>query len=376
MYLKSLELTNFRNYEELKLELSKNINLIYGENAQGKTNLLESIYFLAITKSHRSFIDDNLIKNNAKNFIIKGDIVTKTINKKIKISFTDKSKKLFIDNNEIKKTSDYLSNLNVIIFYPEDLELIKYSPSIRRKYLDIEIGQLDKNYLKILSEYNKLLKIRNDLLKNNLKGNKFDENYMSSLEEHLIKRATSIYYMRNRFIKKINKYLPEIYQNITSFNDLYLDYQANSIKNIDSKEEISKELINLFQSQKELDLKNGRTNIGPHLDDFIFNLKNENLKNYGSQGQQRSAVLSLKLAEIKIFEKYTNEKPILLLDDVFSELDENKRNNLLKYLLDDIQTIITTTDVDLVNPKLLNGANILEIKEGKIQKRKGDLNGK
>ncbi len=375
MYLKRLELKNFRNYQDLDLNFSDNINIIHGENAQGKTNLLESIYFLAITKSHRSFIDNNLIKNDKNFFKIKAELVTKNFTKQFELMFNEKNKKFIIDKKEIKVTSDYLSNINVIIFYPEDLDIIKNSPNIRRRYLDIEIGQLDKKYLKVLSEYNKLLKIRNDMLKSNLKNNDLNINYLYSIDEHLVDRASKIHHMRNKFITKINEILPDIYKNITSTDKIYLNYIPSDnilMGDIEIKEKFHK----LLELKRSNDIKIGRTSVGPHLDDFNFIYMEKDLKYFGSQGQQRAAVLSLKLSEIKIFKNHTGETPILLLDDVFSELDENKRNNLLKYINKDVQTIITTTDINLVSKELLQKSNIIKIKNGQIQKREGDQNGK
>ena len=200
MYISNLKLSNFRNYKSLNINLDKNINIIIGNNGEGKTNLLESIYVLGLTKSHRSFIDNNLIKNNCEKCKIKGKLNKDNYKFDLEIELENKNKILKIDKEIVDKNSDYISNMNIIIFYPEDLELIKGSPSERRRFLNLELSQLNKNYFIILNDYNKLLKMRNDYLKNNY----IDDNYLSILTDYLIDKAISIYKLRKKFIDKLN----------------------------------------------------------------------------------------------------------------------------------------------------------------------------
>lgn len=366
MFLKNINLVNFRNYDNVYLELNPGINIIYGENAQGKTNLLESIYFLALTKSHRSLNDISLIKNNCISSKITGCCNINEIDNNFEIVINKTNKKCKIDNKEIKILSEYISNIKVIIFFPEDLDLIKSSPDVRRRYINIQISQLDKNYFKVLSNYNKLLKIRNGLLKDYLKNKKIDDNYFEIITDYLIENAIYIYIMRKKYIDKINEYAKDIYKNISGYNDFFINYKINSDLNITSKEEIKVQLINKFKDIYEVEKKTGTTMIGPHRDDIEFILSGKNLKLYGSQGQQRMAVISLKLAEISIFKKYNDDYPILLLDDVFSELDDFKKNNLLNYIKGDIQTIITTTELTNLDDKILKNAKLINIKDGLI----------
>ena len=368
MIIKNIEIKNFRNYTSQKLDFYKGINILYGNNASGKTNLLESIYVLAMTKSHRFFIDNNLIKEGAIYSKIKGDIKVGNIKTNLEIIINDKSKKLKIDNNEIKKVSEYISKMNIIIFYPEDLEIIKSSPIIRRNYINLELSQLESNYYKLISDYNKLLKIRNDYLKKMQKNISVDINYFNIITEYLINKACLIYIMRNKFINKINLYVSDIYINISKISDFKVIYKPSLEINIYEKEEIKKTLVNKYKEIQNSEIKIGSTIIGPHKDDLEFYIGNRNLKNYGSQGQQRLAVLAMKLSEIEIFKSYTNTKPILLLDDVFSELDDKKVNKLLKYIGNNIQTIITTTDLNKISKKIIKKSKKIKIDDGQVIK--------
>lgn len=365
MYIKDINITNFRNYDKLSLKFEKGINIIYGNNGQGKTNLLESLYFLALTKSHRSYIDSNIIKKNSEFSKIIGNIYINNIKSKLEININEKNKILKIDNNIIKKTSDYISKLNIIIFYPEDLELIKGSPSIRRRFLNLELSQLYSEYFILINDYNKILKMRNDYLK---KSNNFDKNYFDIITNYLIDKSINIYILRNRFINKINENVKNIYKDLTKIDGFNIKYK-NSIKfdNFD-KNHLKNILKNEYEKIYLKELKYKSTLIGPHRDDFELYINDMEIKNYGSQGQQRSAILAIKLSEIDILKKYTGSYPILLLDDVFSELDKIKKNNLLKYIDNDIQVLITTTDLSNLNRKLIKKSKLIQIDNGKIKK--------
>ena len=369
MYIKKLKLHNFRNYKSLNVTLTKGINIIYGENAQGKTNLLESIYVLGLTKSHRSFIDNNLINNEGEYLTIEGIINNNKIDNKLNIYIDNKTKLLKFNNNTIKKISDYISLMNIIIFYPDDLELIKGSPQIRRKYINLELSQLYSNYYLLINEYNKILKLRNEYLKKINKKISIDKNYIEILTGYLIDKSIMIYKMRTKFINKINEYCMSIYKDIMDLEEFNIKYKP-SIE-IDLKNPNLKEYLKLeYEKKLDYDIKLCSTSIGPHKDDIEFFIGDKNLKYYGSQGQQRVAVLALKLAEIEIFKKYKDTTPILLLDDIFSELDDKKKNNLLKYINKDIQTIITTTDLNNLDPKLIKKSKLFNINNGKIIKIK------
>ena len=369
MYLKKIKLNNFRNYKNLFFSLTKGINIIYGENAQGKTNLLESIYVLGITKSHRSFIDNSLINNNSDYLTIEGVISEKKIESKLSIYIDNKSKILKYNNNLVKKVSDYISIMNIIIFSPDDLEIIKSSPQIRRKYINLELSQLYSNYFILINEFNKILKLRNEYLKKINKRISVDKNYINILTSYLIDKSILIYKMRNKYINKINEYCTDIFKNIMNLDGFNIKYKKSidfDLNNPNFKEY----LMNEYNNKLDYDIKICSTSMGPHKDDIEFYLGDKNLKFYGSQGQQRVAVLALKLAEIEIFKKYKESTPILLLDDIFSELDDIKKNNLLKYISRDIQTIITTTDLNNLDKKLIKKSKLFNINNGNIIKIK------
>jgi len=369
MILNNISLINFRNYDNLNLELCKNINILIGNNAQGKTNILESIYVLGITKSHRSIIDNNLIKNDESFCKIKGNIKINNISRKLEFFLSGKEKKVFINNNQVKKFTDYISKFNIIIFTPDDLELIKGSPNNRRKFLNIEIGQIDNKYLNIVNDYNKLLKNRNEFLKKLNINSSSELRYLEVLNEKIIEKAVYIYEKRFEFIELINSNLSNIYSDITNNGNLSIKYIHNL--NIDTFDE--EKIINLFKDKFKNNLNReiilGTTLFGPHKDDFSFINSNNDMKYFGSQGQQRSAVLALKLSEIEIFKEKTKENPILLLDDIFSELDDIKKNNVIKYIKSGIQTIITTTDLNQINEELLEDSFIYKIDNGNVERQ-------
>lgn len=367
MYLKKIYLSNFRNYDELLLTLKKGINIIYGNNAQGKTNLLESIYVLALTKSHRSFIDNNLIKIGQKYSQIKGIMENFNVDTTYEIILEKTKKTIKINDDIVKSISDYISNINIVIFYPEDLELIKGSPNVRRRFLNLEIGQLNGKYLTILSEYNKILKLRNDYIKLINQGEKCDMNYFNILTSYYIDKSIMLYQERNKFIELLNKESQKIFKDISGLDGFHIVYKTSfSFDNYETSK-MKQIMEDKVKRMFNYEIKVKTTLLGPHKDDIEFYIENTAIKNYGSQGQQRIAVLSVKLSEIRIFKEKTGKSPILLLDDVFSELDSIKKNNLLNYIQSDMQTIITTTDLNNINEQIINNAKLIKISEGKIQ---------
>ncbi len=368
MYIKNIKISKFRNYDTLELEFNKGINIIYGKNGQGKTNLLESIYVLGLTKSHRVFIDNDLIKRDSISSKISGQIKKNSLPTKLEIILNKKEKKLFIDNNKINRSNEYISNMNVIIFYPDDLELIKGSPNIRRRYLNLEISQLDSSFIVILNDFNRILKIRNEYLKKMKNNELIDENYFEIINNIYIEKAALIYKMRYKYIDRINQYCNAIFEKLSGIENFYLVYKPVIELESYELENIKNKLRKKLNDMLPIELRMKNTIIGPHRDDFIFYIDNCDLKKYGSQGQIRMAVLSIKLSEIELLKKYKKTTPILLLDDVFSELDYKKKNNLLKYIKKSIQTVITTTDLSLIDKKIIDKSKLIEIENGKINK--------
>lgn len=365
MLLKNIEIQNFRNYENLNLELGEKINIIYGHNGAGKTNILESIYVLAFTKSHRCYLDTKLIQNKKEQATIKGTIID-TIPHNMEIIINNKTKTLKVDQSKLNKTGEYLEKMNIIIFSPEDLNLIRGFPNDRRKYINLQISQISKNYYNVLNDYNKLLKIRNEYLKKISEGNDINYNYLNILNEYLVEKSTFIYQMRIQYTKKLNNICPEIFYNITKTKNFNVEYVPSIEFSSFNKESIKKELKKALSENLVREIKAKTTLYGPHRDDFEFKINNNDLKNYGSQGQQRLAIITIKLSEIQVIKDYKQTSPIVLLDDVFSELDAKKKNDLLSYIKNDMQVIITTTDLDNIDKNIIKQAKLIEIKDGKI----------
>lgn len=367
MFLQKIYLSKFRNYDNLLLEFNPGINIIYGDNAQGKTNLLESIYVLGLTKSHRSFIDNNLIKEGSNYSQIKGIIKDNEIDTNYEIQLqSGKSKILKINDDTIKKVSDYVSKINIIIFYPDDLELVKGSPSVRRRFINLEISQMYGNYLNILSEYNQILKLRNDYIKLINQGQSVDMNYFQVLTDYYVEKSILIYQYRHKFIEKLNEISKEVFYNISLLDGFHIEYRTSFQFQSYEKESMKNIILEKLKKSYLSEIKFKSTLYGPHKDDLEFFINDKNIKNYGSQGQQRMTVLALKLAEIRIFKEITDKYPILLLDDVFSELDEVRKNNLLKYIEQNIQTIITTTDLSNIDESIKNNSKLIYIRNGSV----------
>jgi len=274
---------------------------------------------------------------------------------------------LKVNNDNIKRVSDYVSKINIIIFYPDDLELVKGSPSVRRRFINLEISQLYGNYLNILAEYNQILKLRNDYIKLLNQGQNVDLNYFQVLTDCYVEKSILIYQYRYKFIEKLNEVSKKIFYDISLLDGFNIKYKTSF--NFDSYDtETMKNLIlEKVKRAYNTEIKLKSTLYGPHKDDLEFYIGDKNIKNYGSQGQQRMTVLALKLSEIRIFEEVTGKYPILLLDDVFSELDEIRKNNLLKYIQQNIQTIITTTDLSNIDESIINNSKLIHIKNGSVE---------
>ena len=360
MFIKKIKIKNFRIIKNLELDLNKNINIFIGNNAQGKTSILESIYLLALTKSFRNIEDIDLINKDEEFAKISGVISNDRNEKKLEIILQKNNKTLKIDKIDTKKVSIYISNLNVIMFNPEDLDIIKKSPIVRRNLINIELCQLFPNYMKLLNEYNKLLKMRNEYLRKNY--NSINKEYLESLTDKFIDRALVIMDYRNKFINNINANIDNVYYKIMKEHGLRIEYEKSI--NINEKEKIKQ----LFSDNFLNEINKKMTLFGPHRDDIIFYNKEDNLKIYGSQGQQRSAILAFKLSEISLFKETKGYYPVVLLDDIFSEIDIEKRTNLLKFIKSNIQFIITTTDINNISEKILNKSNIFHVKNGMVER--------
>ena len=364
MKLTNLELVNFKSYDNLNINFSDNLNIFYGNNGQGKTNLLESIYVLALTKTYRSLLDVELIKFGENEASIKGKIKKGDKIEKLEVIFSKNGKIIKKNYKKIKKYSDYISNLPIILFTPDDLSIIKGAPAIRRKYLNIEIGQLDNKYISLLNKYNVVLKNRNEYLRTINKNLVEDSFYLDILTEKLVDLMVKIHEYRNEFINNLNKNIGVISKKIIE-KEVYIEYEFHKVFLEKNKKEA---LINEFKKIKKKEIFLGSTLLGTHKDDIIFKLDGEDIRKFSSQGQQRGTILALKLAEIDIFKAKKGYNPILLFDDVLSEFDINKKNNFLNFIDKDIQTIITTTSLNSINEYNLEKASKYYIDNAKIIK--------
>ncbi|MCL2456442.1 MAG: DNA replication/repair protein RecF [Defluviitaleaceae bacterium] len=355
MQVNFLSAAGFRNLET-KTPLSPEINIIFGDNAQGKTNFLEVIYFCAFGRSMRARNDSELINHNEKNALIRLETERKNVKSVFDAQLQSLGKKtaksIAIDFLPIKHTKDLFGRLLVVMFSPEDLRLIKAGPSERRRFMDMEICQLSPVYYSDLREYFRALKQRNALLKI-LQKDKSQLESLSVWDEQLTNFGLRIIKTRGAFIKKINEIANEIHKNICENENLQLEYKPAILP-----EEFAANL----EKSHERDIFRGTTCEGIHTDDIEFSINKISARHFGSQGQQRTAALSAKLAEIEIIRQSTGETPILLLDDVFSELDKRRQNFLLHHIKNQ-QTIITCTGFDKKN---FGDYNLLHMKNGKI----------
>lgn len=361
MHINFVEVRNFRNYSYEKFLLNDKINILLGDNAQGKTNLVESIYFSCIGKSFKTTNEKEMIKYNSQSMRFTVNFEKNNGNNEIMIEFKNNEKYIKLNEINITKMSGLLGNLACVFFSPNELKLVKEAPEDRRKFMDIDLSQLSRDYYLSLVKYNKILKERNKLLKST-------DNEKTILETlpiwdyQFVISASEIITHRLNFIHKLSK-LSDIEHKKLSNDKENLTIHYSSIANFENKtkEEIEQILLTKLQECREKDLKLKYTNVGPHRDDLKIYINNMEVKSFGSQGQQRTALLSMKLAELEIFKDKFDEYPILLLDDVFSELDENRKQRLFERVKN-IQTIITTTKFDLPN----TNTNIIKIENGKI----------
>ena len=353
MYLKKIKLVNFRNYNEQEIELNKNINIFYGDNAQGKTNIIESIFLCSIGKSFRTNKDKELIQFEKDFTTVFTEYEKSDREGNIKIEINNK-KNIYVNGIKIKKLSELLGNINIVIFTPDDINILKDGPSKRRRFLDIMIGQLRPNYVYLLNMYNKVIEERNKYLKQISEENKSDE-LLEIWDEKLAEYGEKIFTYRNEFIEKIKTKINDIHKNITDEKEII---KIEYISNCKNKEDYLK----LLNERRKLDIIKGYTTKGIHRDDFNLYINDRAVNIYGSQGQNRTSVLSLKISELQIIFEEIGEYPILLLDDFMSELDEKRKNNLLKYI-NKTQVIITCTEKLNLNKE---NSKIHYVEKGKV----------
>jgi DNA replication and repair protein RecF len=357
MNITNLELINFRNYDKCKINNFQNINIIIGKNGIGKTTILESLYFGSLTKTFKSNIDNILIKENEKFLKVKINLLNNDRKEKLEVTLNSFGKKTKINGNLKKRLSDYIFKYKIILFSPDELKIIKDPPNIRRNYLNIQLSQLNKNYIKLLNSYNILIKNKNDYLKKIYLNSNLDMNYLDVLDYKISQIGIEISNLRKNYINDINKIICKKLKKFRKSDELYMNYIS------DFKDMTHETAIKLLKKNRKKEIILGITSTGIHRDEIEFIHNNRNAKEYSSQGMQKLIILSLKLAELDIFTNKYYEIPILLLDDIFSELDLENQNKVIEILNKKIQTFITTTNLENINKKILKNAKIIELKE-------------
>lgn len=361
MYVESLEVKNFRNYKDMNISFDTGTNILYGNNAQGKTNILEAVYLCGTSKSHRSAKDKEMIRFGSDDAHMKMIVKKNDIPIRIDMHLRkNKAKGIAINGIPIKKVSELFGVINVVFFSPEDLGIIKNGPAERRRFVDLELCQLDKLYVHNIMNYNKLLLQRNQLLKD--LNFFYDNDLYSTLDvwdTQIADYGSKIILRRNQFIDDLNEIIYGIHRNITNGKEeLHIKYEPNIFGN-----NLYEELL----KNRDKDIKYKSTSIGPHRDDISFFDGDIDIRKYGSQGQKRTAALSLKLSEIELVKSVIRDTPVLLLDDVLSELDRSRQGHLLNSL-HNVQTVITCTGLDDFVQNRFNIDNVYKVVEGTVER--------
>lgn len=360
MIIESIELNNYRNYENLKISFDEGTNILYGDNAQGKTNILEAAYLSGTTRSHKGSRDKEMIRfeeeeSHIRTIVKKGE-KTYRIDMHLKKSG---SKGVAVNLIPIRKASELFGILNIVFFSPEDLSIIKNGPAERRRFIDLELCQLDKMYLSDLSNYNKVLNQRNKLLKDLV----YQKDLMDTLpmwNAQLLEYGRRVIEKRRKFVENLNLIISEIHSHISGGKEhLVLEYEPN-IDELFFEDELNR--------AKEKDRKLCQTTVGPHRDDMKFTVDGIDIRKFGSQGQQRTSALSLKMSEIDLVKQSINSTPVLLLDDVLSELDSNRQNFLLNRI-ENIQTMITCTGLEEFVRNRFQINRVFEVKAGHVYEK-------
>ena len=359
MFIKRLQMLNYRNYNVLDISLGPHVNVFMGDNAQGKTNILEGIYYCAFARSHRTSKDRELINWNSDNALLSVTVGRERLDKRIDISILKDGKKAIqINKIKIKKIGELFGNFNVVMFSPEDLKIIKDSPGVRRKFIDMELCQLNPKYYYNLVQYNKVLNERNSILRNR----NINKDILDVYDMPLVEFGYNIIIDRLEYIEKLNKYSAKIHSDITSGKERIEFKYISTIKDL---ENIRENFYSLLEKNRVRDCERGITSVGPHRDDFNVLINDIDTKSYGSQGQQRTAVLTIKFSSLKIIKELTGEYPVLLLDDVLSELDFSRKRYVLS-TIGDIQTIITCTGIEDLYEYLDDKSKVFKVKDGEI----------
>lgn len=369
MKVEQLVLRNFRNYDHCQINLHPGLNILVGQNAQGKTNFLESIHFLSTGRSHRTSSQYDLIRWDTTGFFLHASVVKRSLKVTIDFKLTrDRQRELKINGIAERKLSSLLGNLNSVLFTPEDLQLLKGSPSLRRRFLDIELSQVSSIYLYVLQQYNRALQQRNNLLKA-IDGKMVNRVALDTWTEQLVKYGARLTVLRQRALEVLAKHAkPSLYTISGGKETLSLQYcpWGYKLRLGNSETEVIEAFREILERQYSNELRRRQSLVGPHRDDFVCLLNDIDVREFGSQGQQRSAVLAIKMAELEFMREVTGDYPVLLLDDVLSELDTSRRQALLGLVDQGIQTVITGTEANLFPGWQEKSLLIAEITDGII----------
>ena len=361
MLIKNLKLTHFRNYDQQAFSFDPFINILIGDNAQGKTNVLEALSLLANGRSFRTSKSHEMITFGQEFGIVEGNVESNNHPLTMRIVLNPKGKKAFINKKDINKLSDYLGYLNVILFLPEDLSLIQGSPRARRRLIDLELSKISPIYMYSLAKYNKLLRERNLYLKTLKEKHAHGDLYLDVLSEQLADLSVDLIHRRQAFVTLLDEISVQLYDYIAGHETLKITYATHY-------KEISKEaILEKYKKDYEKDIRYASTSSGIQRDDLKIMLDGKDATLYASQGQQRSIVLAIKIALVEIVKKEIGEYPVLLLDDVLSELDDMRKTKLLNLIEDKVQTFITTTSIDGIHHQVIERAKKLTIEHGALK---------
>jgi len=352
-----LSLEHFRLYDRVSTPVSPNINILVGDNAQGKTSFIEAIYVLGLTRSHKSTVDATMVAEGAPFARIRAQIDLNGKNRDLEVILSKEGKKAIYNRTEYKRLSDFIGILSVVMFAPEDLIMVKGSPGERRRFIDLELSQLRRHYIHHLSQYRRLLKERNEHLKALQKRKSDDKTLLEVLTDQLIHYANKIMERRREFITELNRRVRPIYEQLSGEPNLTIAYEPS----------ITGDIAKQFRQKTALDIMSGTTMVGPHRDDCGFYFEKNEAKKIASQGQIRTIALSVKLAVIDMIEEAKGIPPVILLDDVFSELDQKRQKNILNHLNKKAQVFLTTTSLAHVDLDVLEDYKIFRINAGKIE---------
>lgn len=361
MYLEQLNLRNFRSYSRTAIALENGMNILLGENGAGKTNVLEAIYLLSTTRSHRNDDDRELILFNQEAARVDGLVHSRQGDNRLTVVLQRKGKSLLVNGQPVKRNSEFVGRLNAVLFSPGDMDLFDTAPKSRRRLVDMEMGKLSSLYMYNLSLYLKCLKERNLYLKGDT-----DPVMLETYTEMLVEPAAHIVKDRARFVASLNTYLSYFYKQISGGEHTVAMVYRSFIAETEEEAAMREQITQVYGATREKDLFLKQTNAGIHREDYEFLLDGKNVSRYGSQGQKRMVILALKLSIVQIIYQLKREYPVLLLDDVFSELDENRRAALLKLLPESVQTIITATDLQDIDRLHRNNLQILTVRKGRV----------